>query len=228
MDQHVLKNIARLIDISCVKTSITMPQIDEMILAAKKNLFVCVFAMPFYTKYVIEQLKSEPSVHVGGVVGFPSGADTTAIKIMQAKELLRFGCNELDMVINVGALKSGDYQTVSNDIKAIVDTAQGNPVKSILETAYLTDSEIETACEIAVGAGVSFVKTGTGWADKPATVHTIEVIKKAVGNQVKIKAAGGICDLNTLIQMYDAGCERFGIGVSSAVKIVEEAKSRLS
>ena len=198
-----------------------------MIFAAKKYQFVCAFAMPCYTKYVVQQLMTEPCVHVGGVVGFPSGADTTAVKAIQAKELLSFGCNELDMVINVGALISKDYQTVSHDIMTVVNIAQGIPVKSILETAYLTDDEIKKACEIAVESGATFVKTGTGWADKPATVHTINIMKKAVGSQVKIKAAGGIRDLDTLIQMYDAGCDRFGIGVSSAIKIVEDANRRL-
>jgi len=224
LDKQMLNNLARLIDVSCVKTDVTTAQIDAMVLAAKKHQFICAFAMPCYTEYLVSRLLSEEAVQVGGVVGFPSGADTTAMKAAQAKELLSFGCKELDMVINVGALKSGDDRTVYHDIRTVVETARGVPVKSILEVAYLTDSEIERACEIAVTAGVSFIKTGTGWAGKPTTTGTVSLIKKAVGDKVKIKAAGGIRDLSTLIQLHDAGCDRFGIGVSAAIEIMEAAK----
>ena len=123
------------------------------------------------------------------------------------------------MVINVGALKDKEYDLVLADIKAVVDAANGKPVKSILEISYLTDYEIAKASEIAVEAGVTFVKTGTGWGNKPTTVDTIKIIKKAIGDSAQIKAAGGIRDLETMKAMIDEGCTRFGIGLHTVKKI---------
>ena len=126
--------------------------------------------------------------------------------------------------INIGALKSGRYDLVRDDIRAVVD-ACSVPVKSILEVAYLTDDEIRIASRLAVEAGVAFVKTGTGWANKPTTVETIKLIKSEIGDSAKIKAAGGVRDLSTLLAMIREGCSRFGIGLNSAIKIIQEAEA---
>lgn len=224
MEDMFYKKLSRCIDISCVKANHTRNEIDEMIESAIKYQFVCVFALPAFTKYIAEQLKGETAVNIGGTVGFPTGADTTASKVFQAKELLSFGVDELDMVINITQMKSHNYELVYEDIKSVVEAAGSKPVKSIIETAYLTEDEIRKASEIAEKAGVSFIKTGTGWAGQPTTVEQIRTIKEVVQDRVKIKAAGGIRSLETLIQMKNAGCDRFGIGVSSALKIMEEAK----
>ncbi len=221
-----LMKLPRMIDISAVRTDVTMDEINYMIEIAKLHNFVCVFTMPAFTKYAVEQLKDYPEIMVGGVVGFPSGADTTNIKVEQAMELKSVGVDELDMVINVTALKSGDYGYVYNDIKAIVDAADGTPVKAILEIAYLSDEEIEMGSKIAVDAGVTYVKTGTGWGPKPTTVHTIEVIKETIGDRALIKAAGGARTLDVVLDMIDAGCSRFGIGLNSALNILKEAYDR--
>lgn len=130
------------------------------------------------------------------------------------------------MVINVGALKSGQYDIVHDDIKAVVDAAAGVPVKSILEICYLTDDEIKRGSEIAVKAGVTFVKTGTGWGPKPTTVETVRLIKQTIGDSALIKAAGGVRNLDTMLAMIDAGCNRFGIGIRSAMNIFKEAYER--
>lgn len=130
------------------------------------------------------------------------------------------------MVINVGALKSGAYDLVRDDIKAVVNAADGLPVKSILEICYLTDEEIRIASQLAVEAGVTYVKTGTGWGPKPTTVETIRTIRSAIGDGAKIKAAGGVRDLDTLLAMIDAGCDRFGISAGSCRKIMKEAELR--
>jgi len=143
-----------------------------------------------------------------------------------ARALLAMGCDELDMVINVGQLKSGNHDTVYQDIRAVVKAAGEVPVKSILEIAYLTDQEIMAGSKIAADAGVTFVKTGTGWADKPTTVRTIELIRQAIGERALIKAAGGVRTLGDLEAMYDAGCGRFGISAASALKILNEAYAR--
>lgn len=218
--------IARMIDISAVRTDATLDEIQRVIQAARRNRFICAFAMPCFTEILKKGLQDEPDIMVGGVVGFPSGADTTRIKVEAAKELIGIGVDELDMVINVGALKSEQYSYVKEDIAAVVKTAGGLPVKAILEVAYLTDDEIRRASLLAAEAGVSYVKTGTGWAGKPTTVETIRLIRETVGTAVSIKAAGGVRSLDTLLDMAEAGCSRFGIGLNSAEKIIEEAKER--
>ena len=179
--------------------------------------------MPSFTQYTIKQLEDYPDILTTGVVGFPSGADTTFIKTQAAKELISLGCEELDMVINVSALKSGLYETVKDDIEAVVDAADGWPVKTILEICYLTDDEIKRACEIAVSAGAAYIKTGTGWGPKPTTVDTIKLIRSTIGDAALIKAAGGIRTLDMLIEMVEAGCNRFGVGVRSASAILTQA-----
>ena len=227
MDKINLANIASMIDISAVRTDVTIDEIENIVKAAKQYKFICTFAMPCFTKVLIEKFGEDRDVLVGGVVGFPSGADTTTIKVAAAKELLNMGCDELDMVINVGALKSKRYEIVRDDIRAVVEAAGGTPIKSILEISYLTDCEIAIGAEIAAEEGVAFIKTGTGWGPKPTTVEAIKIIKAAIGDKAKIKAAGGVRTLDDLILMYDAGCSRFGIGLDSAVKIIEEASARM-
>ena len=221
-----VQEIVRLIDISAVKAAATKSDVFDAAELSIKHNFICAFAMPCFTEYLVELLADTKSTNVGGAVGFPSGADTTKIKTEATRELIDIGCNEIDMVINVGALKSGDYNLVSGDIEAVVKSAGKTPVKSILEIAFLTDEEIAIGAKLAVDAGVTFVKTGTGWANKPTTVETIKIIKNAIGDRALIKAAGGVRTLEDLEAMYAAGCRRFGIGAVSAVEIIETAKIR--
>ncbi len=228
MQQFDLTTLPRLIDISAVRTDVTLEEIENIIRIAKQFRFVCVFAMPSYTPILIEALKDDEDINVGGVVGFPSGADTTSVKVTQAKELIAMGCDEIDMVINVGALKSGNYDYVREDIQAIVDIAGGDiPVKSILEISYLSDEQIAKGSMLAVEAGVTYVKTGTGWGGtKPTTSDTIKVIKDTIGDKALIKAAGGARTLDSVLAMMDEGCTRFGIGLNSAINILKEAYER--
>lgn len=215
-------DIARLIDISCVKSCHTQSDISRMISIALKYKFICAFALPCFTPCLIEQLKGSDTL-VGGTIGFPSGCSTTASKVFETRELLNMGCDELDMVVNIGKLKSGDFAAVYHDVASVVYAAQGRPVKAILEVSLLTDAEIAAACAIAVKAGVTFVKTGTGWMENPTTISHIRLIKESVGNRARIKAAGGVRDLETLLKMKKAGCDRFGIGLQHAVSILREA-----
>ncbi len=221
-----LSKIGRFTDISTVRTDVDMNEVNQLIDIVKGYNCICASPMPCVTKYVIDKLADTPDTVVTGVVGFPSGADTTSMKVFTAKEMIGLGCEELDMVINVSAMKSGNYTAVYDDIKAVVDAAEGVPVKSILEICYLTDDEIRRASEIAVAAGVTFVKTGTGWGPKPTTVETIKIIKETIGDSALIKAAGGVRTLDTMLEMIDAGCNRFGIGIRSALNIFEEAYKR--
>lgn len=226
MQNVKLKNIARMIDISGVRADVTLDEVERIAAAAIEHNFICAFAMPCFTELLVEKLSNYSNINVGGVVGFPSGADTTAIKVRQAQAMLQAGVDELDMVINIGALKSKEYQMVSWDIQAVVEASSGKPVKSILEIACLDDYEIAKASEIAVRAGVAYIKTGTGWASKPTTIDTIRVIKSAIGDSALIKAAGGIRDLDTVLAMIDAGCSRFGLGLASAVALMKEIAQR--
>ncbi len=224
---ELLNTIARRVDISGVRTDVTLGELDQIVLAARHYRFVCAFAMPCFTRRLAQMLSDCPDILVGGTVGFPSGADTTFCKVANAKEQLAAGADELDMVVNVGALKSGLYHDVYEDIHAVVNAAEGKPTKCILEIAYLTDDEIQRGAELAVEAGVKYVKTGTGWAGKPTTVETIRLIKSAIGDSALIKAAGGIRTLDTMLEMIDAGCARFGIGLRSIIAIMKEVDRRL-
>ncbi len=221
------REIARLIDISGVRTDVTLAEVEKIAQVARQFGFICAFAMPCFTKKLVELLADRADILVGGVVGFPSGAETSTMKAATARELLAMGVDEFDMVINVGALKSGDDELVRRDIQAVIEAVEGKPVKTILEIAYLTDDEIARASLLAAQAGATYIKTGTGWASKPTTVQTIALIKRTIGDSALIKAAGGIRDLDTLLAMVDAGCSRFGIGIHSAIKIMEELHQRL-
>jgi len=218
-----IRDLPRMIDLSCVKTESTFDELNAMVTMAKKYQTICCFAMPCYTQWLANQLNEEKDILVGGTIGFPSGADMTEIKAMTANHLVEIGCGELDMVINVSALKSGHYDMVENDIKQVYDSVQGLPLKVILEVAYLTDYEIQKGSEFAVKNGAAFVKTGTGLAPKPTTVEHIRLIHKTIGGSARIKAAGGVRTLDDIRRMVEAGCTRFGIGLRSAQEIFDEA-----
>lgn len=221
-----LHNIAKMLDISAVQTNSTENDVRNMASLARKYNCAACFAMPAYTRLLSEFLKDLPQIGIGGVIGFPSGASTTHSKISEAHELLEIGCNELDMVINIGRLKSNDLKYVYDDIYAVVETAGDIPVKAILECYYLTNDEIKSACELAIKAGVAFIKTGTGWAPSGVTMDNIVLIKKCVGDQAQIKAAGGIRDLDMLLKLYRLGATRFGVSSKSALLILEQMEQR--
>jgi deoxyribose-phosphate aldolase len=215
-------DLARMIDLSAVRTDVDLAEVRQLADAAKRYHCVCVFVMPCYLPELKRLLADAPDVGLGGVVGFPSGATSTAAKAAEAREQLGLGATELDMVINVGMLRSGCDGYVEDDIRAVVEAAADTPVKVILEAHYLTDEQIVRGSRIAVRAGAAFVKTGTGWAPSGATLHNVSLIKSAVGGAARIKAAGGVRDLRTVVEMIRRGASRFGIGLASGVKIFEE------
>ena len=191
-----LDHLGQYIDVSTVKTDCAIQEIDEMIEIVAKHNCICASPMPWATEYTIGKLKSVTGTVVTGVVGFPSGAETTGAKVRTARELIALGCRELDMVINVAALKSGMYEYVKSDVKAVIDAAAGIPVKTILEVCYLDDELIARASNLCVEAGASYIKTGTGWGPSPTTVEHIKLIRKTIGSAAKIKAAGGVRSLD--------------------------------
>lgn len=217
------QQIAQLIDISAVRADSTWSEIEQIIEASKKYPFICIFTMPSMIEKYVDAVKSLPQTGLGGIVGFPSGGDTTTMKVAQAKELVAAGCDEVDMVMNIGKLKSGFYDEVRSDILAVKEAVAPLPLKVIMEVCLLSDEEIGKASEIIRDCGVAYLKTGTGWAGA-TTMHHIDLIKQAVGDTIPLKVAGGVRDLNTLLEMKAKGVSRFGIGYKSAIKIMEECE----
>jgi deoxyribose-phosphate aldolase len=220
--RFTVREIAGMVDLTAVRADTDQAEVRALADAARQFQPVCVCALPSLTPLLRDLLDDEPDIRVVGAVGFPSGGNTAAIKIAEARELLGMGCSELDMVINVGLLRSGAYQRVLDDTRAVVNVADGAPVKVILECHYLSDDQIRVGCELCIQAGASFVKTSTGWAPTGATLENVALIKSCVGDAIAIKAAGGIRDLETVTAMYRRGARRFGIGLSSAIQIFEE------
>ena len=217
------QEVAGMIDLSAVQADTDEADVRVLADAARKYRCICATTLPSYTPLLKDLLADAPEVRVSGNVSFPSGAATPSMKIAEAKELLQMGCDELDMVINLGLLRSGQYQGVSDDIRGVVETAGAVPVKVILECHYLSDDEIRKGCELCVKAGAAFVKTGTGWAPTGATLENIALIKSCVGDAIGIKASGGIRGLEALTEMYRRGARRFGVGFKTAPRIFEQA-----
>ena len=218
-----VKEIAKAIDLSCVRTTSNVKDIDEMVEAACKYGFGQVSVLQCFIPYTRQLLKNASHVKVVGNVSFPSGSDSTSVKVIQAREMVAAGCDEIDMVMNIGQLRSGEFEKVKKDIREVIEIVRPIPVKVIIEIMYLTTEETEQACSICVHAGADFVKTGTGWANRGTTLDDVRLVKSFVGNRIKIKASGGIRDLDMLVKMYKAGARRFGVNLKSGVKIVEEA-----
>ena len=218
-------DIAQMVDLSAVRANDGDESIEKLVKVAKKYNTYLVTTLPSETPLAIKLLGEKSSIGVSGNIGFPSGGHTTHIKVAETKELLKMGCTELDMVISIGKLISGKYQDVLDDIRAVVEAAEGTLLKVILECHYLNEEQILKGCDLSIQAGANFVKTGTGWAPTGATLENIGLIKKHVGNAMQIKASGGIRNLETIVEMYKRGARRFGIGLRWAPSIFETCNS---
>lgn len=212
--------IAALIDHTILKADATRADVVKVCREARQYSFASVCVNPYWVPLVRAELAGS-AVKVCSVIGFPLGATSTESKAAEAAIAVRDGAQEVDMVINVGALKSGDQDAVKADIAAVVKAAHpaGAIVKVILETALLTDTEKAIACVLAKAAGADFVKTSTGFGPSGATAHDIALMRQAVGPEMGVKASGGIRTLKDLETMTAAGATR--IGASASVKIVE-------
>jgi len=217
-------DIARLIDISAVQTAHGIHDIKELVKYAKEYRFIAIHVLPCWVTSVKEMITKEDDILIGSPVGFPSGGHKTEIKVSETKQMLSDGVQELDMMMNVGMLRSSNYQYVENDIRSVVEAAGRVPVKVIIETYYLTDDEIKKSCELCIEAGAEFIKTSSGWTPQGATLDNIRLITSFVGNAIKVKAAGGVRDIDTLVMMYRMGVARFGINVNASMKIVKECE----
>ena len=215
--------LASLIDHTLLKPDATRADVEKLCEEAARHGFASVCVNPSWIPTAARAL-SKSRVKVCSVIGFPFGATLPEVKAFEAKCVRDEGANEVDMVLNVGALKSNEDALVGRDIESVVRAAGHNAiVKVILETAYLTEDEKLRACMLAKRAGAHFVKTSTGYAPGGATVEDIALMRRTVGERMGVKASGGIRDLPTALKMVEAGASR--IGASASVKIIEGAKA---
>lgn len=217
-------DVAKMIDHTLLKADATQDQIAQLCFEARKYGFAAVCVNPANVKLCSQLLKGSP-VHVCTVVGFPLGATPTEVKAYETQQALDDGATEVDMVINIGALKSKDYALVERDIASVARTshAGGAVLKVIIEAALLTDKEKVIACQLAKAATADYVKTSTGFGPGGATVNDVALMRRSVGPDIGVKAAGGIGDYEAAQAMIAAGATR--IGASAGVKITQQAGS---
>lgn len=218
---YTLEQVAKTIDHSILKPDFTDGDVRAGAELALKYNTASYCIRPMDVAPAAEILAGS-DVHVCTVIGFPHGSSTTAVKEFETADAIKNGAVEIDMVINVSALLSGDYDYVEQDIRAVVDVAHaaGASVKVIFETAYLNDDLIVKACELTEAAGADYVKTSTGFASEGATLHNVQLMKATVGDRLKVKSSGGVRTLDQLIDYMDAGVTRSGC--SATQQVLEE------
>ena len=209
MDKH---NFLKMVDHTILKADATKDKVDKVLEFAKTNGTASVCINPYYVKYASDYLKGT-GVLVCTVIGFPLGQNTKEVKLFETIDAINNGADEIDMVINVAALKDKNYEYVRQEIKEIYTAVNWHNkiLKVIIENAYLTDDEKRKVCEICKEIGVDFVKTSTGFAPTGATATDVKLMKEVVGNTCKIKAAGGIKNKSDVDALYEAGARRFGV-----------------
>lgn len=212
-------NVEKYIDHTLLKATATRKDIEQLCAEANACHFASVCVNPVNVALAHELLLGS-DVDVCTVIGFPLGANTPSVKAFETTQAIADGADEVDMVINIGAAKAHDWDTVLKDIQAVVKAANGVLVKVIIETCYLTDEEKVKACELSVEAGADFVKTSTGFGTGGATKEDVALMKKTVGDNAQVKASGGIRDKKAFEEMIAAGATR--IGCSAGMKIIEE------
>ena len=210
------KNVAGIIDHTNLKPEASEEQITKLCEEAKEYGFASVCVNPGYVALAAEALKGS-MVNVCTVIGFPLGATTSASKAFEAKDAIANGATEVDMVVNIGMIKSGKWDYVKDDIKAVVDAANGVLVKVIIETCLLTDDEKVKVCQLAKEAGADFVKTSTGFSKWGAKPEDVALMRKTVGPEMGVKASGGIHTAEEAIACINAGATRLGVSAGIAV-----------
>ena len=215
------KQIAGMIDHTLLKAAATREQIDQLCAEAREYSFASVCVNPVHVARAAASLAGTP-VKVCTVIGFPLGANTSEVKAFETMNAVNNGADEIDMVLNVGAAKEGNWTAVESDIRAVVNAAAGRLVKVILETCYLTPEEIVCACKAAQAAGANFVKTSTGFGSGGATVADVALMKKSIPDTMCVKASGGIHSYDEAMALIQAGASR--IGASAGIAIVSAAE----
>jgi len=208
--------IAALIDHAILKPELTRAEVDAQLDEARAAGVFSVCVRPSDIAHAVRRLEGS-GVLVGTVIGFPHGTTSTAAKVAESTQALADGAVELDMVVNIGRLRSGLLEDVEADIRAVVDAAEGHVVKVILETSHLDDEQIVAGSEAAERAGADFVKTATGFAGGGANEHDLRLMRGAVSDAVQVKASGGVRDLDTLLAFRELGVTRFGTSGSAVI-----------
>lgn len=217
-----VKTLASMIDVSAVQANSTRNQVRDFADTAMqydcKSVFALTCFLPFLRDYRAEK---GGRFLLGAPVGFPSGGISTAMKVAEVKSAVEMGAEEIDLMLNVGFVLSGMFREAEDDIKAVKDAIGPIPLKVIIECHYLDDELIQRVSEMVVRGGAQWVKTGTGWTPTGATLENVALIKRTVGDAAKVKASGGVRNLDTIRKMVALGVERFGLG-GSARPILEE------
>ncbi len=213
-----MMNYNKMIDHTILKADATKKMVKTVIDEAKLYHFASVCVNPVWVSFCAEELV-DSDVKVCTVIGFPLGASTTAVKVFETKDAINNGADEIDMVINIGALKDGNKQLVLDEIKAVVKAAGNKCVKVIIETCLLSDEEIVLACQLAKEAKAAFVKTSTGFSNGGATFKDVALMKSIVGDELQVKASGGVRSYEDMKKLIEAGATR--IGTSSGCKIID-------
>ncbi|MGL6106179.1 deoxyribose-phosphate aldolase [Romboutsia sp.] len=219
-----MKNkIANMIDHTVLKAIATREEVIKICNEAKEYEFFSVCINPTHVELVKQELEGS-NVKVCTVIGFPLGANTPEVKAFETRDAISKGADEVDMVINIGALKDKNYDLVERDIKAVVDAADKKAlVKVIIETCYLTDEEKKIACELAVKAGTDYVKTSTGFGTGGSTPSDIKLMRETVGESIGVKASGGVRNDKDAVAVIDAGATRIGASASIAIVSGDDA-----
>ncbi len=217
--------LAKMIDNTLLKPEATESDLINFCKQSMHFAFATVCINPTYVAIAADLLKGS-NIKVCTVVGFPLGAHTSEVKAFETKDAIGNGASEIDMVMNIGALKSGNYELVQEDIETVVNTAKGAITKVIIETGFLTDEEKVTACKLAKKAGASFVKTSTGLGPSGAIISDVKLMRKTVGDDMGVKASGGIRTFQKALNMINAGASR--IGTSSGIHIIKDYKKQSS
>ena len=202
-------NYNKMIDHTVLKADTPLETVKRICDEAMEYGFASVCINPCHVAYCADYLK-DSNVNVCTVIGFPLGANTSAVKAFETKDAIANGADEIDMVMNIGALKDKNYDLVRDDVKAVVEAANGTLVKVILETCLLTEDEIKKACELCVEAKADYVKTSTGFSTRGATIEDVRIMKEAVHGKAKVKAAGGVRTPEDMVKIVAAGADRFG------------------
>ncbi len=218
-----MKEINRFIDQTILKPDATKKEILEFIEGVRRYQFYCAVVNPCWVSLLRKKLPAH--IKIGSVVGFPLGGDTIRIKALEAAEIVKLGCDEIDMVINIGRLKDKDYNYITEEIKAVVDAARGRVVKVILECCLLTVQEKIAGAKLVKNSGANFVKTSTGFSKGGAVLEDVRLLRETVGGDFGVKASGGIRTYEQAQAFLDVGADR--IGTSAGIRIMEEfEKSR--